>query len=565
MNRVVVCLIILLSFVSCIHNNSDIRLSDISSLVDSSPTEALDSLNAIQYSTLSEDDKHFYDFLSVKAADKAYIRHTSDSLILQVIDYESKHQYNGRYSEALYYGGRVYSDLGDYPTAINYFYDALNNIASNNVESNRLKSNILSQLARRLNSLRLYTQATPYLKQAIQIDSILCDTFNIAYDLELLGAIYFHQDSLELSSQQFQLAKTYAQNLSQKDILHMQMYQAAIALKQNDINSAISLIRNIPDNVRPIHQNIALAYASDIYLASGQYDSAYIFADRLIHSPHMGNQKSGYRNLFSQELEPYIPKDSLPKYIREFYASVEDAYNKLESQQISNQLSYYNYTFNQRERLKAETTKKRVMFVSLILGIVSSILIVIILISKNKRKKLLLDLQSTILELESIKYSNSNCIPYDCKTENTVFNTSNVSELKKKLKDQLERLSGQQHTLPPIPSIILNSEAYKQVQTYIINERVIPERSHIWTSLESIIISTSPSFKNNLQLLVGNTLKLHDYHTVLLMKCGISPSDLTILLGRTKGTISYRRKHVCEIILGERISPTLIDYLIRCI
>ncbi|MCM1140914.1 MAG: tetratricopeptide repeat protein [Muribaculum sp.] len=561
--RTLLLLILSLTITCCTDKPSDTRLSRVENLSSESPKEAWDSLGAINYDLLSDADKRYYDFLSVKVADKSYITHSSDSLILKVIDFESKHQGNGRYPEALYYGGRVYSDLGDYPTAINYFYDALNNIASNNVESNRLKSNILSQLARRFNALRLYSQAIPHLKQAIQIDSILCDTFNIAYDLELLGAIYFHQDSLELSSQQFQLAKTYAKNLSPKDTLHMQMYQAAIAFRQNDINSAISLIRNIPDNVRPIHQNISLAYASDIYLASGQYDSAYIFADRLIHSPHMGNQKSGYRNLFSQELEPYIPKDSLPKYIREFYASVEDAYNKLESQQISNQLSYYNYTFNQRERLKAETTKKRVMFVSLILGIVSSILIVIILISKNKRKKLLLDLQSTILELESIKYSN--CSPYDCKTENTVFNTSNVSELKKKLKDQLERLNGQQHTLPPIPSIILNSEVYKQIQEHILNERIIPERNPIWNSLESIIISSSPSFKNNLQLLVGDSLKLHDYHTVLLMKCGISPSDLTILLGRTKGTISYRRKHVCEIILGERISPTLIDYLIRCI
>lgn len=78
-------------------------------------------LDSIKYDGLSDHDRHFFDFLSIKANDKAYVRHESDSLILDVIDYYSSHNKDNIYPEALYYGGRVFSDLGDLPTALRYF------------------------------------------------------------------------------------------------------------------------------------------------------------------------------------------------------------------------------------------------------------------------------------------------------------------------------------------------------------------------------------------------------------------------------------------------------------
>ena len=65
----------------------------------------------------------------MKIADKNYVTHTSDSLILRVIDHEESHKGDGRYAEALYYGGRVYSDLGDYPTSLKYFQQSLEPVA----------------------------------------------------------------------------------------------------------------------------------------------------------------------------------------------------------------------------------------------------------------------------------------------------------------------------------------------------------------------------------------------------------------------------------------------------
>lgn len=114
-------LVFVLLLLGCSENKHDSRLIDIASTISDSPQEALTRLDSIDYGKLSEADRHYYDLLSIKATDKAYITHKSDSLTLDVIDYYSRNSEDGLYPEALYYGGRVYSDLGNYPTALEFF------------------------------------------------------------------------------------------------------------------------------------------------------------------------------------------------------------------------------------------------------------------------------------------------------------------------------------------------------------------------------------------------------------------------------------------------------------
>jgi len=99
----------------------------IKMMTDSLP-QARAMPDSIDRSSLGEADRNLRDLLAIKAADKAYVKHTADSTILRVVDYYDRHQSTVRYPEALYYAGRVYSDLGDYPTALKYFQDALDEV-----------------------------------------------------------------------------------------------------------------------------------------------------------------------------------------------------------------------------------------------------------------------------------------------------------------------------------------------------------------------------------------------------------------------------------------------------
>lgn len=133
---------------ACGRTEPDDRLAMIAERVESAPEEALQNLDSIYYDSLSTADRHFYDFLTLKAKDKAYITHTSDSLILDLIEYYSSNNQSNLYPEVLYYGGRVYSDLGDFPTSLFYFQKAAELLPENS-ENQRLRCKVLSQTDRK--------------------------------------------------------------------------------------------------------------------------------------------------------------------------------------------------------------------------------------------------------------------------------------------------------------------------------------------------------------------------------------------------------------------------------
>ena len=156
------------------------------------------SLENISADSLNEAERNFRSFLLIKAADKAYITHTNDSAYLGVKDYFSKH-HEELYPEVLYYGGRVYSDIGDYPTALRYFNEALEKLEDS--EKNlALKATINSQTGSLLNEIRMYDQANMFVDEAIRIDRLLKDTLELIYDLQLAGGINMRAGNLKNAS-----------------------------------------------------------------------------------------------------------------------------------------------------------------------------------------------------------------------------------------------------------------------------------------------------------------------------------------------------------------------------
>ena len=196
MQRIMVIIAACLCLVGCGGGAHDARLTAINDIADVNPKWSVAALDSLDADALSDRDRHYYDLLTVKARDKAYITHTSDSLILSVIDYYRSHD-SEHLPEALYYGGRVYSDLGDYPTALTYFQDALDVTPADDIN---LLGRLNSQTGRLLNAIRQYRLATPYLKESIRIDSIEKDTFGLAFNNQLLSSNYVGQCKYDSAS-----------------------------------------------------------------------------------------------------------------------------------------------------------------------------------------------------------------------------------------------------------------------------------------------------------------------------------------------------------------------------
>ena len=102
------------------------KLQLIDSIAEVNADSAVTMIKTINRDTLSGDNnKYYYDLLKIRTNDKAYIAHTSDSAILSIINYFENNDFNNLLPVAYYYGGRVYSDLGDAPQALEYFHKAL--------------------------------------------------------------------------------------------------------------------------------------------------------------------------------------------------------------------------------------------------------------------------------------------------------------------------------------------------------------------------------------------------------------------------------------------------------
>lgn len=560
-------------------------LTDIYGYVSSDPQKAFEALDSIDYGSLSSSNRHFYDLLSIKAKDKAYVEHTSDSLILDVIDYYSTRNDGAMHAEALYYGGRVYSDLGDYPSALKYFQKALD-ILPSDPDNLDLRACIISQTGRLLNKLRLFHESVSYIQTSIEIARQRKDTVNTIYDLQLLGNTYLRAKEYDLA----ELALYESSGLSEGRPGHhkakTQMYLAAVKYGRGQLDSALSLIRHTPDYVnQKVSRNYALGYAARIYRDAGIADTAYIYAHEIITSPNPGPREVGFHVLLSPELRHLISQDTLDAYLSRYVDLLENYYKENEIQLAINQQNLYNYELQERDKIKAQLSVERMRYWIAGFMFLVFLLVIIVLYFKNRSKSRLLELHEALENIKELRARIKEDIlsnPSDAGSErhepNTELsletdtpkaahddNTNKEEFLREQLKSELLALYEQTKANPKrISSLeILKSSVYQKIKEKAANDEIIPEDDSLWTELEKTILKSSPRFKQNLTLLSMGSLSLLELHTAYLVKCGFRPSEMEVVLGRTHGAIVSRRQSICEKILGENMGLRIGDAVIR--
>ena len=89
------------------------------------------------------------------------------------------------------------------------------------------------------------------------------------------------------------------------------------------------------------------------------------------------------------------------------------------------------------------------------------------------------------------------------------------------------------------------------------------EKSSLWKELEKIVLEAYLSFKLNLQTVPKEPITVNDWRTAILIKLGITPTQMSVLLNLTKGGIVSRRERLSEKIFGYYIGPKRIDRVMR--
>ncbi len=565
--------IIGLMVTACSGGKPDARLLQAEAVMSDSLPLARAMLDSIDSSTLSESDRHLHALLTIKGRDKDFERHATDSTILRVVDYYEDHRSAGRYAEALYYAGRVYSDLGDYPTALRYFHDALDALPEDKLgyDEQMLQGNILSQIGRRLNTLRMYDEAAKYIDKVIDINFAYNDSVNLVYNLELLGAIKMHSKKYDEAEKIFRQSLSIAENLSNSLRARQMTYLAAIKLEKSEFDTALCMIRGIPEQITDSYKNTALGYAAIIYLRCDRPDSAYMYARQIIDNDSQNNLKTAYGVIFSPDILAWLPADTVTAYNIRYAKAVEEFVSRNAESASQIQISQYNYKLHERERRKVETKNGlllKSLFVLVFLIISSSIYF------RYRNKNHILQLRNALdmiaflreqIEDKTLPATSSISLHDNHPSDSDVvpaFTIVDKDKLRQRLIDEISSLCDRRAT-PEMPSGVLESDAYGGLERHLISEQCIPEASVLWKDLERLIDSYWPKFNSNVSLLLKGRMTEHEYRLVILIKLGMSPRQLCVLTGREKGTISKRRGILCQKMLGVKGPTMYIDRFIR--
>lgn len=182
-------------------------LTTADSLASANPDSAQALLASLAEGMKQEpqDVQMYYRLLCIKAKDKAYITHTSDSAILSVVEYYEREGDKKHLPEAYYYAGRVYRDLGDAPQALDYFEKALDAMQEN--ENLKVKTKVYAQMGTLFSYQNLYVEAIDMFKHSLQSNLILKDTVGMIYNFRDMASNY--QNLLQQDSALYYYEKSY--------------------------------------------------------------------------------------------------------------------------------------------------------------------------------------------------------------------------------------------------------------------------------------------------------------------------------------------------------------------
>jgi len=345
----------------------------------------------------------------------------------------------------------------------------------------------------------------------------------------------------------------------------------------------------------------ALGYAAKIYLAAGIKDTAFIYARRLAENRKSNNRMSGLWMMVEGDLIAYSPSDSVSGYIAELHKEFEKKLNGNMRDEALLQNTLYNYELHQREREKAEQSKDRMRILIYVISLIVLLLIILIVWSRYRNKSNLLKLHKALDDLSALQASIATDTGADIVGVKTAANEKDVdipegnerngtpenepkddvtmsvvvSDIKKerdekeilveRLRTRLLELRQSVSEKIEVDKEILESVPYAELIFHLRNNDSIPAGDPFWERLEEVVLSVSPDFKKNLILLSGGKIKKLDSNIACLIKCGISPTDITLIVGKTKGTVSYHREVLGIKAFGEKLPVNVVDDIIRAL
>ncbi len=560
----------LLSLFACGHKPYPATLIAADSLASVNPDSAITLLYSLkeQMKSAPQATQMYYRLLCIKANDKAYIMHTSDSLILPILHYYIEENDEQHLTEAYYYAGRVYRDLEDGPQALHYLEKALEVLPKD--DKYPLKSHIYSQMGTLFLYQGLYNQALEIFKKRYVCNTDLKDSVGLVYTLRDMAGAYRNINREDSSIYYYQIAFKIGEKLQRPDLTNMIQSQIAslyIHLGKYDL-AKIALQDALIDIEHPNKSGI-YSIAAEFYRNIGMTDSAAYYYKALLDFGTIYAKETAHRSLAE-----FASKEGNHKLaIQHFQAGnlCTDSIQKITyTESLNRMYSLYNYQLREKEnnRLKDENQKKTNYIIYSLIGFSAIIAFFFVYSQHNEHKKQELKRQLQRAEqIKEINYKRSQQFIEENNLQiqkleeelNNVNSTNNI--LRKEIQNQKEllhqetrRAEIEQIKREQSQEVLSNSGIY-----LLLKERLLDPQGRIfitaeeWLSIENTLKEIYPDFFEKLNDIY--TFNDSQLHVCMLIKAGFSPSEIAKLMKCSKETITSIRRRLYNRIFQEKGKP----------
>lgn len=546
------------------------------SLAMVNPEAALAMLDSLSpsMSYAKEPVRRYHSLLTIKARDKAFLPHKSDSLVLDLLDYYEKKGDAHLLPEAYYYAGRVTSDLGDAPQALDYFQKALDALQSANgiaeYKRHTLQAVISSQIGYIQKKEHLLELALDSFRKSYHYNKQKNDSTGMSLSLLDIGQTLQHEHFHDSALTYFIEAELLS--LSRKDtfIYYNAICQEVYSLiSLNRINEAYDRFFSSPHIETRANASLSTIIKAILFDKTRQPDSACVYYQKLLKSPNLTHQVQA--NLWFAKSE--IDKGNAKLAFRHLnrHILLNDSLDRKKGEEaVSLVNGLYNHELQEKKILALRNKEER-YFYSLSVVSSSAILLLLLLLigirhyysvkRKNEVQQLRLahlyelkrietdkEIQETHLRMEELK---AQLQEKTSEYSSISAEYENLSLLKEKL--EVERRISQSFY-----------ERWKKTDSFaLINTKSnagVPLTADDWKMIERQIQQLDPSFFQKLHCLLDFTPI--EWQVSILIKLQVLPSRISVLVCRKDSTISTIRSRLYSKVTGKTGSASEWDSMI---
>lgn len=553
-------------FVSCTGNKAYdkllIKADSIMNIDDDSAEVAIRMMQSIkpELSQFSKSQKKRYELLYHKAMNKAYMDFTSDSTMLEVVDYYEQHGSANEKMLAYYILGCVYRDMHEAPMALEY-YNKATELADTTAKDCDYATlcRIYSQMGFLFAKQHLPHQELASLDKAVKYAYLAKDTLNAIRYYQNKQAIYASQNKLDsaiiINNQAAKLFKQIGA-LKEANIAfgcNFEYYLKKKMLKEAEeaFKAYLSTNYHGNDNWKDAYAYILYERGS-YYLAVGKKDSAYSCLKQSFE------QSKSYNNLAvsAKGLAQYYALTNQPDLATK-YALLSSEYNdsdlivtKLgQLQQIQ---AMYDYNRNKeianQAQIKAEQRMDAIYTIAICAILMCSVSFSVYRKRlKLRNKRIAMTQKMYIDSVQQLNVAQQELAKLHDLNENT------ITELVKEKEDTIQKLQSEVRkyeetnigrNLLELEKCLKQSAIYKKL-VYLENHPQEKMTKADWENLEETIEEFVYGFAD-----LKQKLNNKEYHICLLVKLHFSPSSISSFIGTSLSDISNSRKRMLAKICG---------------